>query len=72
MASEKVDAERFTCDGCGKSFLLEEDDLPHGFHGRVYEIAEWGGGPEVFWFACKAACIRSAVLTVLKQEREQA
>lgn len=71
MASEKVAAERFTCDGCGKSCLLEEDDIPPGYHGRVYEIAEWGGGLEVFWFACKAACIKNAVLTVLKREREQ-
>ena len=58
----EITAAEYTCDGCGKVFLIERDaELPHGFHGNVTRISSWGGSGGD-WFACTERCIRQAVL----------
>jgi hypothetical protein len=58
-ASVKLD--RYTCDGCGKEYVVEpNDEPPHGYHGRHTHITPWGGdGGE--WFACGKSCIVKAI-----------
>lgn len=70
MATEKVEATIWTCDGCGKSVTLV-DDIPDGFHGSAWEAGSWGGGPESKWYACREACIRSAVKNAIESTRGQ-
>ena len=69
MSSERVDAQRFMCDGCGRMFLVdvELDGPPDGYHGEVSRVdvsGAWGGS----WFACSRKCIRSAVLTAVDRD----
>jgi hypothetical protein len=67
MSQEDVKATRYTCDGCGKSFLadVEIDGPAEGFHGSVMCVDASGGfGGD--WFACTRACIRNAVIAAVE------
>jgi len=68
MASVGVDAMKFECDGCGRTFLvdIEVGGPPHGYHGEVSMVDESGGwGGE--WFACQRGCIKRAVLAAVER-----
>lgn len=69
MAKEEVKAVVYTCDGCGKRTMVEEGDLPFGFHGKAFEIGDWGGGPNALWYACRDAHIKAAVKAALERAR---
>jgi uncharacterized protein (DUF983 family) len=72
VAKEKIKAVAYTCDSCGKRFVMEENgDLPAGFHGTVYETGDFGGTAAVSWFACTEMHIATAITTVLEVEAER-
>ena len=52
-----------TCDGCGNEHIVRSDDdeLPMGFHGQVFQIGGGGGSGTETWFACRERCIGRAV-----------
>lgn len=56
------------CGGCGKVFLQRpEEEPPKGFMGSVTEHPTKVEGT---FFACKAACIRAAVLQAVSPDGE--
>lgn len=69
MTSKDVKAVEWTCDGCGRTVLMQEHEgIPDGFHGTVTETGSWGGGPSATWWACKATHIAKAVTSALDRE----
>jgi hypothetical protein len=64
MGHKEVKVNQWVCDGCGKTFHGEPGLNFLGIQGNVNEHGPTGGwGGE--WFACKRACIRKAIITVL-------
>lgn len=71
MAKEEIKAVVYTCDGCGKRTMVEEGDLPPGFHGKAFEISDTGGSANVIWFACRKVHITPAVAAAIKRSYEE-
>lgn len=69
MASKKVKAIEWKCDGCGQRYLQKEgEEMPNGFYGKaVAHISSAGGDGCTEWFACEIECIESAVLTAIEE-----
>lgn len=70
MSKETRQVVIHTCDNCGKEFPESPDgEGPDGFYGSgTYEQGSWGVAAVTDWFACKAACIRGAVVKALERE----
>jgi hypothetical protein len=58
---EETTASRWTCDGCGKVQITLDGEAPIGYHMEVF-WTHLGGGDTADVFACKAACIKKAVI----------
>lgn len=69
MPVEDVPAKRWTCAGCGKSVLLEQNEKPEGYHGQIELVtrADETGG-EVY--ACKKGCLLKAVIATTEANGE--
>ena len=67
MGHQEIKVEQWVCDGCGKTFHGEPGLDFFGLTGTVGEYATWGGNGGD-WFACKRACIKKAITTVLDKD----
>lgn len=66
-----VTATRYTCDGCGKVILVEDElDDFIGLKGSVFEATDTTGG-NADWFACARKCVGKAVATALDRAWEE-
>jgi len=65
MATEKVELNVTTCDGCGKRSFVDPDEVL-GYHGHVFHHYE-AGGNSAEWFACRDRCIKNAVVNALRK-----
>jgi len=71
VGHREIKINRWFCDACGKTFHGDPGLDFFGIMGTVEEHADWGGPGKAEWFACKRACIRKAITTVLdKDDRE--
>jgi hypothetical protein len=63
---KQVTMNEHTCDGCGKvQYADPDDEQPQGYYISVGYIHGLGGDAAEDVFACKEACIRSAVVNAL-------
>ena len=74
MARDTVKAVRYTCDGCGTTFMYDTDvelaDV-NGYHGNaVTYVYPTGGQACKNWFACTSKCIGTAVESAIQRENE--
>ncbi len=72
MATEKVEVNKTTCDGCGKEVYhsIENSEPVLGFHGTVV----WhhsAGAAGCKWFANTERCIGNAVKNALSRRMEE-
>ena len=67
MATENMEVQVTTCDGCGKRIVnVDNGDPVLGYHGAVmHHYAMGGNGAE--WFACRDRCIKNAVVNSLRK-----
>ena len=68
----EVKLTKYTCDGCGKVFYVNEgvDMPPDGWHGSARHLDSTGGGKSVQWFACSPRCIKNAVVATAAEGRD--
>jgi hypothetical protein len=71
MSKEVIQAEVYTCDGCSKTYTVEQSDMPPGYHGTAFEVSDTGGSADVSWFACRKVHITPAVAAVIKRSYEE-
>lgn len=63
----KIQVIEYVCDNpdCASMHRVRKDEeLPMGYHGKVYRVYSLGGTEEQDWFACKTVCIEQAVRAV--------
>lgn len=63
----EIEAEEYTCDGCGKVAIVPKDaEPPLGLGGNVYEVHN-AGGDSAEWWACSRKCVAKAIANALNR-----
>lgn len=73
MSKDSITAEVYRCDaiGCDVVRIVEQGDLPEGFHGTVFAVDAYGQPTgDATWYACEPAHVQSAVQEAVKREHE--